>query len=406
MASPHAEVYQLKISLKHTRPPIWRRIRMPANATFEDLHYAIQDAMGWQNYHLHGFKVINPRTGKRDLIGEPDGEIRTVPEWRRKLSYYFGKGINKAIYTYDFGDNWTHEVKLEKTLPREKGARYPICVAGKRACPPEDVGGVSGYMHALEVLSDPTSEEYEELKQWLPPDFDPDSFSPGQVVFLDRKERVSLGISDEPDNYLDDVPFEVREEDREEGPYAWDEEEETAEEAYGDELSSGNLEEQLRGLEEYFLSDDFHELLKRAESRTLKGLDRDQKDIVYALKGNLDDVKHALGVIEDTQSSDDDVKDALVSLLQILSVAVIAKQIRVSDPPEAAAFFEKLKKDGMLRREILVVMSDIYAISLHEGEGEDGFDCYRGRLSEYMKLTPLKIFKRLERESAALYKGV
>jgi hypothetical protein len=405
MARPPAEVYQLKVTLKYTTPPIWRRIRIPANATFEDLHHAIQDAMGWENCHLHGFEVINPRTGKRDLIGEPDGEVVTVPESRRRLSYYFGKGINRAVYIYDFGDGWIHDVKLEKILPMAKGERYPMCLAGKRACPPEDVGGVYGYMHALEVLSDPTSDEYEGMKKWFPPDFNPESFSPGEVVFLDPRERAKLGISDEPDNYMDDVQFDLKEEARGDGeePYGWDEEEDdTAEEVYDDGLAPENQEEQLKTLREYFLSDDFRDLLKKAESGTMKGISGDQKDIVSALKENLDEVMGALKILRDPKRSDDDVKDALASILQILSVALIAQQLREGDPPEASALYEKLRKEGMLRRDILLVMSDIYAISLHEGEKASALERYRGRLSNYIKLAPPNIFKRLNKELAAL----
>lgn len=83
---------------------------------------------------------------------------------------------DKLIYEYDFGDGWEHELKIEKVLPAEKGQRYPACLAGKRACPPEDCGGPWGYQNLIEILANPKHEEYEEMREWVPPDFDAEAF--------------------------------------------------------------------------------------------------------------------------------------------------------------------------------------------------------------------------------------
>ncbi|MDI3524632.1 MULTISPECIES: plasmid pRiA4b ORF-3 family protein [unclassified Kosmotoga] len=185
-------VYQFKITLKGIKPPIWRRIQVPETYTFWDLHVAIQDAMGWLDYHLHEFEIINPSTGLKVNIGIPDEDFGrdVLPGWKQKIADYFSMENPKANYTYDFGDNWEHKIELEKILPREKGVTYPVCIKGKRACPPEDCGGVWGYEELLEAIKDPAHERHEELLEWLGEDFDPEHFDVNEVSFDDPNKRL------------------------------------------------------------------------------------------------------------------------------------------------------------------------------------------------------------------------
>ncbi len=160
-SSPFKQVYQFKVTLKGVRPPIWRRIRVPETYTFWELHVAIQDAMGWLDYHLHAFHGQDPTTGREEEIGIPDddGEAwdpQVIPGWERRIAPFFTPGNPRMEYVYDFGDDWQHEIKLEKILPSQEDVTYPRCVAGKRACPPEDCGGVWGYGELLEIISDPS----------------------------------------------------------------------------------------------------------------------------------------------------------------------------------------------------------------------------------------------------------
>ncbi|MFZ1249430.1 MAG: SEC-C metal-binding domain-containing protein [Candidatus Saccharimonadales bacterium] len=187
---------QLKISLNGAKPPIWRRIQLAQDATFLDLHAAIQDAMGWADGHLHEFSFEQKTSKKPILIGPPDSEsmFKTHAEKKELVRDWLGAKWKQCIYTYDFGDNWDHTVLFEKTLPAEPGVTYPRCVAGKRACPPEDSGGIWGYEHRLKVLADPSHPEYEETREWLglgedeeAPD--PDQFDPSSVVFYPSKEH-------------------------------------------------------------------------------------------------------------------------------------------------------------------------------------------------------------------------
>lgn len=183
-------VYQFKITLRDIRPPIWRRIQVPETYTFWDLHMAIQNAMGWLNYHIHEFEIVDPASGSMVNIGIPDDMFGTgvLPGWREKIADYFSMENPKANYTYDFGDNWEHKIQLEKILPREKDVNYPICVKGKRACPPEDCGGVWGYAELLEAIKDPSHESHEELLEWLGENFDPEHFDANEVTFDDPDE--------------------------------------------------------------------------------------------------------------------------------------------------------------------------------------------------------------------------
>lgn len=190
------QVYQFKITLQGIKPPIWRRIQVPETYTFWDLHVAIQDAMGWSDSHLHEFRILNPSTGLEVNIGFPDEELdkKILIDWNQKIADYFTMENPLASYIYDFGDNWEHKIKLEKILPREQNVNYPVCIKGKRACPPEDCGGINGYYNLLEVISDPENEEYEEMMEWVGGKFDPGHFDVKEVNFDDPDKRRKMAF--------------------------------------------------------------------------------------------------------------------------------------------------------------------------------------------------------------------
>jgi len=191
-------VFQFKVTLKGVKPVVWRRFQVPESYTFWDLHVAIQDVFGWDDYHLHEFELMNPESGEIAAIGIPEGmglfEREILAGWKQRISAWFSKDYRSALYTYDFGDEWEHIVKLEKILPREAKRKYPVCVDGKRACPPEDCGGVWGYGDFLKVLKDPDNEEYEDMLNWVGGKFDPEHFDPQEVRFTDpvRRRRSSF----------------------------------------------------------------------------------------------------------------------------------------------------------------------------------------------------------------------
>ena len=184
---------QFKVTLMGIEPEVWRRIVVPGNYSFWDLHVAIQDAMGWLDYHLHAFRIRNPETGDVDQIGIPDDSFEDeepfLAGWEVPIINYFREPGDRADYEYDFGDGWEHEVVLEEIPSRIPQKKYPLCLDGARACPPEDCGGVHGYEEMLAALRDPTHEEHKSMVEWIGGKYDPAAFSPKKVRFDDPKKR-------------------------------------------------------------------------------------------------------------------------------------------------------------------------------------------------------------------------
>ena len=170
--SPRPPIYQLKVTLKGARPPIWRRIQVPSNVTLARLHRVIQVSMGWYNAHLHQFTISGVGYGEPS----PDDWESVKDERRFRLSAVVRTEKTKFLYDYDFGDGWDHEILVEKILPNEAGLEQAICLKGARACPPEDVGGVWGYASFLETIGDPDHPEHDEMLEWVGGDFDPEAF--------------------------------------------------------------------------------------------------------------------------------------------------------------------------------------------------------------------------------------
>lgn len=175
------KIYQLHISLKYIKPEIWRRFLVTDEVTFEKLHKIIQIVMGWEDYHLHEFSV-----GSRKF-GMPDEEwdfYEAENEKKVRLNELNMAENQKFGYLYDFGDSWEHEIKIEKLISIESGVKYPKCLAGERACPPEDCGAFPGYDQMFELHRlppDELDEDDAERIQWLGEDHDFEYFSVDEV---------------------------------------------------------------------------------------------------------------------------------------------------------------------------------------------------------------------------------
>ncbi len=163
-------VITMKVMLRGTKPPVWRRLAMPGTMTLGDLHLAIQAAMGWYDCHLHAF----------DIGGEQYGDQRSVDDVADENSLTLSRLLRSSVvrftYTYDFGDDWEHTVAFEKNEPGVEGVSYPICITGKGGCPPEDCGGIWGYQELLAILADPAHTEYGERIDWVNESFNPGKF--------------------------------------------------------------------------------------------------------------------------------------------------------------------------------------------------------------------------------------
>jgi len=187
--------YQLRITLLGVRPPIWRRVLVPPTESTEYLHDVIQAAMGWYDSHLHQF-ILGERPNYISVEPpdpENEGDHPTLDSRHLPIRELLRRGGGRVLYNYDFGDDWTHEVRLEKEVALERGATLPQCLEGRRACPPEDCGGVYGYADIVRMLKDPKfepeSSSREELLEWLGDEFDPEAFNIEAVNAVFRPTR-------------------------------------------------------------------------------------------------------------------------------------------------------------------------------------------------------------------------
>ena len=164
--------FQLKVTLRGSKPAIWRRVVVPGDLNLQHLHRVIQDAMGWEGSHLHSFEVAGVEFGA-PASAASGFESEMKSENRYTLERLVGVK-DRFTYTYDFGDHWLHQVVVEKVMPGESSA--PSVVAGARACPPEDCGGVYGYAELVAALADTDHPRHAEMAEWVPPDWQPDQF--------------------------------------------------------------------------------------------------------------------------------------------------------------------------------------------------------------------------------------
>jgi len=170
-------LYQIKITLVNSKPPIWRRLLVHSSIKLNIFHNAIQYSMGWLDCHLHQFEK------DRILYGTDDDNfgLDIEDEKKYKLSDVLKKEKDSMMYEYDFGDGWIHKVMLEKILPFDVSAEIVTCLKGKRACPPEDCGGIWGYENLIEIVKDPEHSEHEEMLDWLEGDLDPEHFNLDEI---------------------------------------------------------------------------------------------------------------------------------------------------------------------------------------------------------------------------------
>lgn len=175
-----APVYQIKVELRGAKPPIWRRLEVPADISLARLHAVIQVAFDWHGGHLHVFETPYGE------FGVADAELGHRVEAPMTLERVAPGARSKIRYTYDFGDDWEHTILVEKVLDRDDTVGYPRCTGGRRAAPPEDCGGVWGYADLTEILADPAHPEHEDRLEWVglddPAQFDPARFDATAVT--------------------------------------------------------------------------------------------------------------------------------------------------------------------------------------------------------------------------------
>lgn len=168
--------YQLKITLRGSKPPIWRRVVVPGSITLQKLHEVIQVAMGWMNCHLHGFEVAGTAFSGPGPDGYVDDENEFEDERRYRLAELIPREKMKFRYEYDFGDSWEHDIVVEKIMPSQAAPANIVCTGGKMCCPVEDCGGIWGHYRNLRILGDEKHPEHAEVAEWVGGPFDPEAF--------------------------------------------------------------------------------------------------------------------------------------------------------------------------------------------------------------------------------------
>jgi len=172
------KTYDLRIELEDIEPLIWRRILVPANITLATLHDLLQLVMGWTNSHLHSFQIGDREFG---MGGTDLEEMQMLNEKKYKLDAVLGDSIREFIYEYDFGDSWRHRITVTTVANPKTDWSYPLCIAGARAAPPDDVGGVPGYEEFLSAITNPKHEEHSRMLTWIGGAFDPEGFDLNEI---------------------------------------------------------------------------------------------------------------------------------------------------------------------------------------------------------------------------------
>ncbi len=195
--------YEIKVSIRDTHPPVWRRLQIPEGITFHELNAIIQLAFDWCGYHMYSFEVGATLHEEGVFIELPEMEDglwyhETKNSKKEKIDKYF-KEYKKMKYTYDFGDNWIHDITIEKIVETDKKLKKPICIKAKMADLPEDCGGPWGYEELLDILADKKHERYAEMKEWV---------EGGFSTWYDDREYVDIEkINMRLDNYKEHAKF-------------------------------------------------------------------------------------------------------------------------------------------------------------------------------------------------------
>jgi len=378
MKKTNKQIYQFKITLKNIKPPVWRRIQVPENYSFWDLHVAIQDAMGWTDSHLHAFGVTNPGTGLDEEIGPPgnsfsDNDQMALPT-KKKISGYFTPENNRAVYLYDFGDDWQHDILLEKILPREKDLKYPVCLAGKRHCPPEDCGGPFGYMDLLDIISNPDHEEYEETIEWLGDDFDPEHFNIKEVLFEDPESRweYAYGDGDETDECEDDL-------NDADGIHA-------------------EFSDQARALSRDYI----HDIWERAKKGDLEGLSTEEQRLAKILQEHEEEFFNEFEFSDLTSDHEYASEDEVNPFLHVYIHSIVENQLAERNPVEVYQFYNAMrnKKCGHHETTHLIgaILTPLMFQVMNERRPFD-IDGYRNLLKKYKTRNPDKLFELLLKDN-------
>ena len=182
----NGRIYQMTVTLKGIRPPIWRRVQVPGTLPLARLHEVIQTVFGWTDSHLHQFVVADKTYGQPDDFDQPVEDESGIT-----LARAIGTRTKRFLYVYDFGDNWEHEVAVEKIVAGNSGSERPLCLGGRRHRPPEDCGGPPGYQNFLVAIRSPAHEEHDAMLESVGGSFDAETFDLAAV----NRDLIALPVT-------------------------------------------------------------------------------------------------------------------------------------------------------------------------------------------------------------------
>lgn len=168
------KVYQLRIELANVQPTVWRTLWVPGTIKISRLDKVMQAAFGWANKHMHEFRIDGRRYGQTDFADRGDRDL--LDERLFTLEAVIGTSVKEFVHDYDFGDGWSHKIRVEHIIDANEYNNWPVCIDGANACPPEDVGGPHGFASFVALMSDPTREDYLEMWRWHGGPFNPEAF--------------------------------------------------------------------------------------------------------------------------------------------------------------------------------------------------------------------------------------
>jgi hypothetical protein len=191
MPIPPHKIIQLRITLAHIEPPIWRRVQVPADLTLRRLHDVIQAAFGWLDYHLHEFRIDDKLYGQSEVEGVDAPGHPLHSDRYIRLRTLVDRGAERFVYTYDFGDDWEHLITVEEIMEPAAGVEYPVFVDGARAAPPEDCGGPPGFEDFLDAMANAQHPAHDDLREWYGGPFDPEDLQ--REAMEARLQRIRAG---------------------------------------------------------------------------------------------------------------------------------------------------------------------------------------------------------------------
>lgn len=382
MKDRYKRVYQFKIELRGIEPPVWRRIQVSESYTFWDLHVAIQDSMGWFDYHLHSFHVVNPQTGKNEemvcYIDPMEGSDKQILiyGWDKTIADYFSPENSHSLYEYDFGDSWNHDIVLEEILPRQKNTEYPICISGENACPPEDCGGVMGYMNMLDIIKDPSHEDYEEFMEWLGGKFDSTYFDKDKVVFDNPRERwdEAFGETDDPD---EDYLFELNE-------------------------IPNETEAKMKILSRNFIRN----IWEKVKTGEFNDLPPEEYKLALIMKEHEEEFFNQFEFADITYDHEYNPDEEVNPFLHIFIHSIIENQLEERNPIEVFQFYNSMKKKNCSRHVAIHLIGTILAplmLPVLQNSGPFDIDTYKYLLKKYKNRKPEKIPDLLDKEDTIFF---